>query len=66
MVFMPAETQGKNRKLTFSFYGSYWIMEVRTNTLLVSPVDEPTEQPIHVNMDRAVWCEKKLQDTLST
>jgi len=56
MVFMPAETQGKNRKLALPLYGPYQILEVGTHTLLVRAVDEPTEQQIHVNVDRAEQC----------
>ena len=49
MVFMPAETTGKNRKLSLPYYGPYRILEGGTNTLLVRPVDKPAEQAIRIN-----------------
>ena len=62
MVFMPAETTGKNRKLSLPYYGPSWILEVGTNTLLMRPVDKPAEQAIRINMERAVPCPKELPD----
>ena len=56
MVFMPAETTGKNRKLSLPYYGPYRILEVGTNTLLVRPVDKSAEQAIMINMERVVPC----------
>ena len=64
MVFMPAETTGKNRKLSLPYYGLYRILEAGTNTVLVRPVDKPAEQAIRINMERAVPCPKELPDQL--
>ena len=64
MVFVPAETTGKNRKLSLPYYGPYRILEVGTNTLLVRPVDKSAEQAIMINMERAVPCPRELPDQL--
>ena len=63
MVFMPQEAQGKGRKLALPYHGPYRIQEVRSNCLLVRPVDRPDDQPILVSMDRVVDCPSELPDT---
>ena len=50
MVFMPAESTGKKRKLLLPYYGPYRFLEVGTNTLLVRPVDKSAEQAIMINL----------------
>ena len=62
MVFMPQEAQGKGRKLALPYHGPYRILEVRSNCLLVRPVDHPNDQPILASMDRVVGCPNELGD----
>ena len=63
MVFMPQETTGKDRKLALPYHGPYRVLEVKTNCLLVRPVDRPRDQPILVSMDCVVECSPELPDT---
>lgn len=62
MVFMPHENQGKKRKLALPYHGPYRILEVRSNCLLVRPVDRPEDEPILISMERAVCCSEELPD----
>lgn len=62
MVYMPQEATAKDRKLALPFHGPYRIMEVRSNCLLVRPVDQPGGEPILVSMDRVVGCSDELPD----
>lgn len=62
MVFMPQETSGKDRKLALPYHGPYRVVEVRSNCLLVRPVDRPSEEPILVSMARVVQCSDELPD----
>ena len=62
MVYMPSKDKGKRRKLALSYHEPYRIGEVRSNTLLVRPVDVPTATPILVSMDRVTRCAPELPD----
>ena len=62
MVYMPSEDRGKKRKLALPYYGPYRILEVRSNCVLVRPVDAPDMEPILVSMDRVVRCPEELPD----
>ena len=62
MVYMPQETTTKDRKLALPYHGPYRILEVRSNCLLVRPVDKPSQEPILVSMDRVVQCADELPD----
>ena len=41
MVFMPHETQGKQRELALPYYGPYRVLELTPNIVTVRPVDQP-------------------------
>ena len=62
MVYMPSEDTGKQRKLALLYHGPYRVLEVRSNCVLVRPVDAPDEEPILVNMDRITRCSEELPD----
>ena len=62
MVYMPSEDKGKKSKLALPYRGPYRIVEVRTNTFLVRPVDVPAATPILVSMDRVTRCAEELPD----
>ena len=49
MVYMPSEDKGKRWKLALPYHGPYRIVEVRSKTLLVRPVDVPTATPMLAN-----------------
>jgi len=48
LVYMPHKNQGKNRKLALTYHGSFWILDVQPNCLVVIPVDNPDDQAIRV------------------
>ena len=62
MVYKPSEDKGKKRKLALPYHGPYRILEVRSNCVLVRPVDRPESEPILVSMDRVVRCHEELPD----
>jgi len=43
MVYMPHEDNGKKRKLAVSYHGPYRILELKTNGVVIRPVDKPKE-----------------------
>ena len=61
MVYMPREDQGKKRKLALPYHGPYRILDVRSNCILVRPVDQLETEPILVSMDRVVRCPEELR-----
>lgn len=62
MVFMPHETQGKQRKLALPHHGPYRVLEMTPNCATVKPVDHPEAESIHVNLDRLSKCPDELPD----
>ena len=62
MVYMPHEATGKDRKLALPYHGPYRIIDIRTNCLLLRPVDKPDEQLVLVNMDRVSPCPQGVSD----
>ena len=59
MVYMPHEATGKD---SLPYHGPYRIIDIRTNCLLLRPVDKPDEQPILVNMDHVSPCPEEVPD----
>ena len=62
IVYMPREDQGKKRKLALPYHGPYRILDVRSNCVLVRPVDQLETEPILVSMDRVIRCSDELPD----
>ena len=62
MVLMPQEQTGKNRKLALPYHGPYRVLEALPCGLKLRPVDQPTAQPILVNLDRVTRCSPELPD----
>ena len=62
MVFMPHETQGKQRKLALPHHGPYRILELTSTGATLRPVDQPEQEPILVNLDRISKCSSELPD----
>jgi len=62
MVFMPRETQGKQRKLALPHHGPYRVLELNSSCATVRPVDHPEAEPIKVNLDRLSQCPDVLPD----
>jgi len=56
MVFMPRETQGKQRKLALPHHGPYRVLELDSSCATVRPVDHPEAEPIKVNLDWLSQC----------
>ena len=48
MVFMPAESQGKNWKLSRPFHGPYRVLQVTPTNAEVQLIDRPKDEPIFV------------------
>ena len=62
MVFMPHETQGKNRKLALPHHGPYRVIESTPSVATLKPVDRPNAESIKVNLDRITRCPSELPD----
>lgn len=56
MVFMPAETQGKNRKLARPFHGPYRVLGATSTNVEVRLIDDPKSESIFVSLDRVRKC----------
>ena len=56
MVFMPAESQGKNWKLSRQFHGLYRVLQVTPTNAEVRLIDRPKDEPIFVALDRIRLC----------
>ena len=56
MVFMPAESQGKNWKLSRPFHGPYRVLQVTPTNAEVRLIDRPKDEPIFVALDRIRLC----------
>ena len=52
MVYMPAEDQGKTRKLSRPFHRPYHVVTVTSSNEEVRLVDEPTAKTLFVSRDR--------------
>ena len=62
MVYMPHEDTGKLRKLALPYHGPYRVLELKTNGVVIRPVDKPQEPTILVNIDRVTHCPVELPD----
>ena len=51
MVFMPAETQGRDRKLARPYHGPYRVLNVTPTNVEVSLIDKPKEPSIFLSLD---------------
>ena len=56
MVYMPAEKQGKDWKLSRPFHGPYRVLKVTQTNAEVRLVDQPTGDTLFVNLDRIRPC----------
>ena len=56
MVHMPAESQGKNWKLSRPFHGPYRVLKVTPTNVEVRLVDHPKDEPIFVALNRVRLC----------
>ena len=56
MVHMPAESQGKNWKLSRPFHGPYRVLKVTPTNVEVRLVDRPGSESIFVNLGRVRLC----------
>ena len=63
MICMPAEAQGKTRKLARPFHGPYRILSLTSNNAEVVLVEKPNESSIFVALDRIRLCYPELGDT---
>ena len=52
MVFMPAESQGKNWKLSRPYHGPYHVLQVIPTNAEVQLIDHPKDEQIFVALDR--------------
>ena len=59
-VFMPGAKQNKAYKFAQAFHGPYRVKKVVETSIVVLPVDRPTQEPI---MDRVRRCPRQIQDT---
>ena len=57
MVYMPAEKQGEDWKLSRPFHGPYRVLKVTQTNAEVQLVDQPTGDTIFVNLDRICPCD---------
>ena len=62
MVFMLHEAQGKLRKLALPYHGLYCVLDLTSTGATLRPVDQPTHEPILVNLDRITKCSSELPD----
>ena len=62
MVFMHHEAQGKLRKLVLPHHGPYSVLDLTSTGATPRPVDQPTHEPILVNLDRITKCSSDLPD----
>ena len=56
MVFMSAESQGKNWKLSRQFHRPYRVLQVTPTNAEVRLIDRPKDEPIFVALDRIQLC----------
>ena len=56
MVYVPAETQGKNWKLARPFHGPYRILATTLTNIEVRLVDDPTANSLFVSWNRVRSC----------
>ena len=75
MVFMPAKTQGRDRKLARPYRGPYQVLNVTPTNVEVSLIDRPKDPYIFVSLNRVTPCyprkrkaksKKSVENTQST
>ena len=66
MVYMPAEAQGKTRKLARPFHGLYRILSLTSTNAEVVLVEKPSEPSIFVALNRIRLCYPEMEDTAWT
>ena len=66
MIYMPAEAQGKTRKLGRPFHGPYRILSLTSNNAEVVLVEKPNESSLFVALDRIRLCYPELEDNAWT
>lgn len=66
MVNMPAESQGKDWKLSRPFHGPYRVLSVTPTNVEVRLVDSPSADSIFVAMNRVRRCYPELGDATWT
>ena len=52
MVFMPIETQGRDRKLARPYHGPYRVLNATTTNVEVSLIDKPKDPSIFISLYR--------------
>ena len=63
MVYMPKDSQGKNRKLARPYHGPYRVLSVTPTNVEVRLADKPKDDPIFISLDRVTLCYPELDDT---
>ena len=63
MVFMPAETQGRDRKLARPYHGPYRVLNVTPTNVEVRLIDKPKDPSIFISLDRVTPCYPELGDS---
>ncbi len=61
-IHMPADQQGKFRKLARPYHGPYRVLAATPTNIRAVPVDHPEAVPIFVNLSRVRPCFKELPD----
>ena len=56
MVYMPAQVKGKDRKLARPYYGPYRVLSLTPTNVEVRLIDDPTDEPIFVALERVRLC----------
>ena len=62
MVFMPIETQGRDRKLARPYHGPYRVLNATPTNVEVSLIDKPNDPSIFISLDRVTPCYPELGD----
>ena len=65
MTYMPGAVQGKNWKLTRSFYGPYRILSLTPTNAEIRLVDKPSDPAIFVSLNRLQPFYSELSDVWS-
>ena len=56
MVYMPAKVKGKDRKIAHPYHGPYRVLSLTPTNAEVRLIDDPTNEPIFVALERIRLC----------
>jgi len=66
MVYMPAKVKGKDRKIARPYHGPYWVLSLTPTNAEVRFIDDPTNEPIFVALERIRLCYPEQEGTTWT